>query len=116
MAYHAARLSKAAAVVVFTSTGRSARLVSRYRPPVPIFAVTPSERAARALSVCYGVIPIVAPHAQTTDQMLGQLDRMLIEQQLLNVGDTVVFVAGQPVAHAGTTNMMKVHRVGEITD
>ena len=51
----AARLSKAAAVVVFTSTGRSARLVSRYRPPVPIFAVTPSERAARSLSVCYGV-------------------------------------------------------------
>jgi pyruvate kinase len=116
MAYHAARLSKAAAVVVFTSTGGSARLVSRYRPPVPIFAVTPSERAARALSVCYGVIPIVAPHAKTTDQMLGQLDRMLIEQQLLNVGDTVVFVAGQPVAHAGTTNLMKVHRVGEISD
>jgi len=116
MAYHAARLSKAAAVVVFTSTGRSARLVSRYRPPVPIFAVTPSERAARALSICYGVIPIVAPHAKTTDQMLGQLDRMLIEQHLLNVGDTVVFVAGQPVAHAGTTNLMKVHRVGEISD
>jgi pyruvate kinase len=116
MAYHAARLSKAAAVVVFTSTGRSARLVSRYRPPVPIFAVTPSERAARALSICYGVIPIVAPHAKTTDQMLGQLDKMLIDQHLLNVGDTVVFVAGQPVAHAGTTNMMKVHRVGEISD
>jgi pyruvate kinase len=116
MAYHAARLSKAAAVVVFTSTGRSARLVSRYRPPVPIFAVTPSERAARALSICYGVIPIVAPHAKTTDQMLGQLDRMLIEQHLLNVGDTVVFVAGQPVAHTGTTNLMKVHRVGEIGD
>jgi pyruvate kinase len=116
MAYHAARLSKAAAVVVFTSTGRSARLVSRYRPPVPIFAVTPSERAARSLSVCYGVSPIVAPHAKTTDQMLGQLDKMLIDQQLLNVGDTVVFVAGQPVAHAGTTNMMKVHRVGEISD
>jgi pyruvate kinase len=116
MAYHAARLSKAAAVVVFTSTGRSARLVSRYRPPVPIFAVTPSERAARALSICYGVIPIVAPHAKTTDQMLGQLDKVLIDQHLLNVGDTVVFVAGQPVAHAGTTNMMKVHRVGEISD
>ena len=48
--------------------------------------------------------------------MLGQLDRMLIEQQLLNVGDTVVFVAGQPVAHEGTTNLMKVHRVGEISD
>jgi pyruvate kinase len=116
MAYHAARLSKAAAVVVFTSTGRSARLVSRYRPPVPIFAVTPSERAARALSICYGVIPIVAPHAKSTDQMLGQLDKMLIDQRLLNVGDTVVFVAGQPVAHAGTTNLMKVHRVGEIGD
>jgi pyruvate kinase len=116
MAYHAARLSKAKAVVVFTSTGGSARLVSRYRPPVPIFAVTPSEQVARSLSVCYGVLPIVAPHSKSTDEMLGQLDRMLIAQRLLNVGDTVVFVAGQPVAHAGTTNMMKVHRVGEISD
>lgn len=116
MAYHAAKLSRAKAIVVFTSTGGSARMVSRYRPPVPIFAVTPSENAARSLSACYGVLPIVAPHAKSTDEMLGQLDRMLIEQQLLNVGDTVVFVAGQPVAHAGTTNMMKVHRVGEISD
>jgi pyruvate kinase len=116
MAYHAARLSKAKAVVVFTSTGGSARLVSRYRPPVPIFAVTPSEQVARSLSVCYGVLPIVAPHSKSTDEMLAQLDRMLIELRLSNVGDTVVFVAGQPVAHAGTTNMMKVHRVGEISD
>ena len=88
-----------------SSLGSSFKFQSRKTP-----------NAARALSVCYGVIPIVAPHAKTTDQMLGQLDRMLIDQQLLNVGDTVVFVAGQPVAHAGTTNMMKVHRVGEISD
>jgi pyruvate kinase len=113
-AYHAARAARAAAVVVFTSSGSSARLISRYRPPVPIYAVTPSDEAARRLSVCYGVIPVLAPHVASTDEMLSQMDRLLIDRKLLNVGDTVVFVAGQPVGHVGTTNLMKVHRVGEI--
>ncbi len=113
-AYHAARAARAVGVVVFTSTGSSARLVSRYRPPVPIYAITPSEEAARILSVCYGVIPVLAPQVASTDEMLSQMDRLLIDKRLVNVGDTVVFVAGQPVGHAGTTNLMKVHRVGEI--
>ncbi len=113
-AYHAARAARVAAVVVFTSSGSSARLISRYRPPVPIYAVTPSDEAARRLSVCYGVNPVLAPHVASTDEMLAQMDRLLIDRKLLNVGDTVVFVAGQPVGHAGTTNLMKVHRVGEI--
>jgi len=113
-AYHAARAAKVAAIVVFTRTGWSARLISRYRPPVRIYAVTPSERAARTLSVCYGVIPIILPEVQSTDEMLAQMDRMLLEQKLCQRGESVVFVAGQPVGHAGTTNIMKIHTVGEI--
>ncbi len=113
-AYHATRSAHASAIVVFTSTGSSARLISRYRPPVPIYAVTPSSEAARRLSVCYGVIPVLAPHVASTDEMLSQMDKLLIELRLVNIGDTVVFVAGQPVGHEGTTNLMKVHRVGEI--
>ena len=113
-AYHAARAAKAAAIVTFTRTGRSARLISRYRPPVKIYAVTPSEKAARALSVCYGVLPVILPEVNSTDEMLTQMDHMLIDRQLSKPGERIVFVAGQPVGCAGTTNIMKIHTVGEI--
>ena len=115
-AYHAARAAKVSAIVVFTRSGRSARLISRYRPPVPIYAVTPSDKAARALSVCYGVIPVILPEVASTDEMLSQMDRMLMDRKLCHRGDTVVFVAGQPVGHEGTTNIMKIHKVGEIAE
>jgi pyruvate kinase len=111
-AYRAARDSEAAAIVVFTSTGSSARLVSRYRPPVRIFAVTPHDTAARRLSVNYGVIPVLAPDVSSTDEMLSQMDRVLTEGGHLQKGQLVVFLAGQPVGRPGTTNLMKLHRVG----
>jgi len=113
-AYHAARAARVRAIVVFTSSGSSARLVSRYRPPVPIYAVTPSEIAARQLLIHYGVFPVLAPEVGSTDEMLAQMDRVLIEQSHLRVGDIVVFVAGQPVGRPGTTNLMKLHRIGEL--
>ncbi|HZT29161.1 MAG TPA: pyruvate kinase [Bryobacteraceae bacterium] len=111
-AYHAAREAKAGAIVVFTTSGSSARLVSRYRPPVPIYAVTPGETTARRLAVNYGVMPVLAPEVASTDEMLGQMDRLLVERGHLAAGETVIFVAGQPVGRPGTTNLMKVHRIG----
>jgi pyruvate kinase len=113
-AYHAAKESAAAAIVVFTSTGSSARLVSRYRPPVSIFAVTPHDTTARQLAVNYGVIPVLAPDVSSTDEMLGQMDRVLVEGGFLQKGQLVVFLAGQPVGRPGTTNLMKLHRVGVV--
>jgi pyruvate kinase len=111
-AYHAARDSGAAAIVVFTSTGSSARLVSRYRPPVSVFAVTPHDTTARQLSINYGVTSILAPDVSNTDEMLAQMDRVLVEGGYLREGQLVVFLAGQPVGRPGTTNLMKLHRVG----
>jgi pyruvate kinase len=111
-AYRAARDSKAAAIVVFTTTGSSARLVSRYRPPVCVYAITPSDRTARQLSVNYGVTPILAPEVSNTDEMLTQMDRLLVEGGCLRGNQLVVFLAGQPVGRPGTTNLMKLHRVG----
>jgi pyruvate kinase len=113
-AYHAARDSKAAAIVVFTSTGSSARLVSRYRPPVSIFAVTPHDTTARQLAVNYGVTPILAPDVFDTDEMLALMDRLVVQNGLLKIGELVVFVAGQPVGRPGTTNLMKLHRIGGV--
>ncbi len=110
-AYHAARDSGAVAIVVFTSTGSSARLVSRYRPPVGIYAITPHDTTARQLSVNYGVTPVLAPDVSSTDEMLALMDRIMVEGEYLKKGDLVVFVAGQPVGRPGTTNLMKLHRV-----
>lgn len=113
-AYHAAHDASVTAIVVFTASGGSARIISRFRPPDPIFAVTPSDAVARQLSVQYGVVPVLAPEVASTDEMLSQCDRMLVERGFLTPGDSVVFVAGQPVARPGTTNLMKLHRVGEL--
>jgi pyruvate kinase len=113
-AYRAARESGAAAIVVFTSTGSSARLVSRYRPPVPIFAVTPHDTAARQLAVNYGVTPVLAPDVSSTDEMLTQMERVLVEGGYMKQGQLVVFLAGQPVGRPGTTNLMKLHRIGVV--
>ena len=111
-AYHAAREAKAAAIVVFTGTGSSARLTSRCRPPVCIYAMAPREDVARQLTVNYAVNPVLAPDVTSTDEMLAQVDRVLTQEAYLDKGDTVVFLAGQPVGPPGTANLMKLHLIG----
>ena len=113
-AYHASRDSKARAIVVFTSTGSSARLVSRYRPPVPIYAITPHDITARQLSVNYGVFPVLAPDVSSTDELLSQMDKVMVNGGYLKANELVVFLAGQPVGRSGSTNLMKLHRVGVV--
>jgi pyruvate kinase len=113
VAYHAARSANASAIVVFTSSGASARLISRFRPPVPIYAFTQNECAARQLSVCFGVEPILAPDVKSTDLMLLQMENMLVQSGRLKPNDNVVFVAGQPIGRIGSTNLIKLHRIGE---
>ena len=77
-AYHTARIAGVSAIAVFTATGSTARLIAKYRPPVPIYAFTSSEGVARQLSAVFGVRAIVAPMVSTTDEMLAQMDRMLL--------------------------------------
>ncbi len=101
------------AVVVFTSSGSSARQISRFHPPDGIYAVTPREAVARQLSVHYGVTPILAEEVFSTDEMVALADRILRDRGLLHRGDSVVFVAGQPIGRPGTTNFLKLHRIGE---
>ena len=112
-AYHAAEVASVAAIGVFTSSGLSARLVSRLRPAVPIYAFTPSETAARQLALSYGVTPVVVTPKVSTDDMIAQIDSIVLERGWLKSGDGVVCIAGQPVGQSGTTNMLKLHRVGE---
>jgi pyruvate kinase len=115
-AYHAARSAGVVALAVGTSTGSSARLLARSRPPVPIYAFTSSDMVARQLSIVYGVQPIVSPAFHSTDEMLHEMERALVETGRVRPGDNIVFVAGQPVGLRGSTNMLKLHRIGGISN
>ena len=110
-AYHAARSAGVVALAVGTTSGASARLLARYRPPVPIYAFTSSDVVARQLAIVYGVDAIVTPALESTDHMLHEMERILIETGRVRAADHIVFVAGQPVGLRGSTNMMKLHRI-----
>jgi pyruvate kinase len=110
-AFKAARAAEVRAIVVFTASGYSARLISRYRPPVQIIAMTTSMDTVWRLLVNYAVTPVLAPNTLTTDEMLSQMDTLLVERGFLRPGDKVIFVAGQPIGQVGSTNLMKLHRV-----
>jgi pyruvate kinase len=112
--YRCARLQRASAISVFTASGSSARLVSRYRPPVPIFAFTESLTVARQLSVIYGIRAIISPEPGSTDEMVKQLDHLLLRTRLVKERDTIVFMAGQPIGRPGSTNFVKLHRMGDL--
>ena len=65
------------------------------------------------MAINYGITPILAPDVSSTDEMLHQMDVLLVEHGALKRGEPVVFVSGQPPGRAGTTNLMKLHRIGE---
>jgi pyruvate kinase len=113
-AFQAAQTAQAVAIVVFSVSGSSAKMVSSYRPPVPIYAFTHSHEVARQLTVNYGIRSVVVEHMSSTDEMLGEMDRRLGERRSIKPEDLVVFVAGQPIGRKGTTNLFKLHRVGEL--
>lgn len=113
-ANRAAQAAGAKAIVVFTATGSTARLISRYRSAVPLYAFSPNELVVRCLSVIFGAHPIQAPECSSTDEMVRLLDQKLAEHGGLKKGDPVVLVAGQPIGRPGSTNLLKLHRVGEL--
>ncbi|MBI4909087.1 MAG: pyruvate kinase [Acidobacteria bacterium] len=113
-AFEAACQVKAAAICVFSVSGASARLVASYRPPVPIYVFTNTADVARRLTVNYGLLALLVPEHDNTDKMLAEVDRMLGQRRSLKPGDSVVFVAGLPVGRKGTTNLLKLHRIGEL--
>jgi pyruvate kinase len=110
-AFRAARVSSAKAIVVFTARGATAKNVAKFRPPVPIFAFTPSATAACQMALIYGVTPLVAANMGSTDEMIAQMETMLKARHYVVPGDRVVFTHGQPIGKPGSTNMMKIHTI-----
>jgi pyruvate kinase len=96
----------------FTESGRSARLVARLRPVVPLLAFTPVEQVRRQLSLVWGVGAFEVASASSTDEMVRHLDRMLVETKRAKDGERVVVIAGVPPGVSGTTNGVRVHEIG----
>ncbi|WP_340701191.1 pyruvate kinase [Brevibacillus borstelensis] len=104
----------AAAVITATESGHTARMVSKYRPKAPIVAVTPHESVMRRLALVNGVYPVLGTVANTTDEMLELSVQKSLEAGFVRHGDLVVITAGVPVREVGTTNLMKIHVIGDI--
>src|SRR6478609_3721767 len=103
---------EASALVAFTETGTSARLLARYRSPVPILAFTPIAQVRRQLALLWGVQAFMVAPAVHTDDMVRQVDAALLGLEHLEEGATVVIVAGAPPGVPGSTNAMRVHQMG----
>ncbi|WP_442595428.1 pyruvate kinase [Neobacillus sp. D3-1R] len=102
------------AIITPTESGHTARMISKYRPKAPIVAVTANEATKRGLSLVWGVYPEIGKEARTTDEMLDVAVEESVNSGLVKHGDLVVITAGVPVGEAGTTNLMKIHVVGDI--
>lgn len=109
---HAAEELRMRTIAVFTETGFSARLVSKYRPPVPIVAFTPNPGTRRRLSLLWGVLPRRIAHVRQVDELAKAAERRLREERLVKKGDVIGVVAGTPIGARGTTNLMKLIRIG----
>lgn len=104
----------AQAIITATESGYTARMVSKYRPKAPIIAVTPLEPVIRRLALVWGVIPIKGEEVSTTDEMFEMAVDLGLKQGYLHMGDLVVITAGVPIGRSGTTNLIKVHHIGEM--
>ncbi|WJH34733.1 pyruvate kinase [Paenibacillus sp. CC-CFT747] len=104
----------AQAIITSTESGYTARMVSKYRPAAPIIAFTTNEGVMRRLALVWGVIPIMGEKAKTTDEMIEMAVDNSIKKGLIRLGDLVVITAGVPVGRSGSTNLIKVHLVGEM--
>jgi pyruvate kinase len=100
-------------LVAFTQSGDSARRMSRLRSPIPILALTPDRGTYNRLALTWGVEPMITPVVSHTDQMVKQVDGLLLESKRTTIGDHVIIVAGSPPGIPGSTNAMRVHRMGD---
>lgn len=104
----------ATAIITATQSGHSARIVSKHRPECPIIAVTPYESVARKLALNWGVYVICSEKVETTDELIIKSAEKSFEEGFVKKGDLVVIAAGIPVNYVGSTNMLKVHIIGDI--
>ena len=107
-----ARDVNAAAIVTVSESGTTARLLSKYRPQQPIIACVMREQVQRQLSLSWGITPLMMSLAHSTDDLIEMSTALAKENGYLHNGELAVVTAGVPVGVSGTTNMIKIHMVG----
>ncbi|MGM8366277.1 pyruvate kinase [Virgibacillus sp. W0181] len=111
---HTAKNLGVGAIITPTESGHTARMIAKYRPKAPIVAVTFSNTVNRQLALVWGVHAVEGTEAKSTDEMLDiAIDRGL-STNLFHRGSKVIITAGVPVGESGTTNLMKVHVIGDV--
>jgi len=103
-------------IAAFTQSGDSARRLSRLRPRKPVLAFTPAKHTYNIMTLFWGVQPRLVEYADHSDKMTAQVDRELLRSGLAEVNDLVCVVAGSPPGVAGSTNNLRIHRVGDLAD
>jgi len=109
---HASRELHMKVIAVFTHSGFTARLVSRYRPLVPIVAFSPEATTRRRMALLWGVTPKSIADIKKMDALPAIAEKRLVEERLVKKGDVIGIVAGTPMGRRGTTNFMKFHVIG----
>ncbi|OIV35422.1 pyruvate kinase [Mangrovactinospora gilvigrisea] len=100
-------------LVAFTQSGDTARRLSRYRSPIPVLAFSPDETVRNQLALSWGVETFHSPLAKHTDEMVEQVDAELLRLGRCAKGDLVVITAGSPPGVPGSTNLVRIHHIGE---
>lgn len=100
-------------LVTFTQSGTTARQMSRMRSPIPHLAFTPLEKTRRQLALSWGVVTFQVPEVTHTDEMVFQVDQVCQNTRIADQGDRLVIVAGMPPGVSGSSNMLRVHDVGD---
>ena len=107
-----ARDVNATAIVTVSESGNTARLLSKYRPAPPIIACVMNEQVQRQLAISWGITPLMMPLAHSTDELIEMSTALAKENGYLHDGELAVVTAGVPVGVSGTTNMIKIHMIG----
>ena len=109
-----ARDLEAAAIVAATTSGATARALSKYRPKTKILAVTPCEKTVRKMALSWGVEPLLIPDFTSTDDLVNESLDLLVQAGMLEEGDLTVVTAGVPVGLSGSTNLLKVQTIATL--
>jgi len=98
-------------IIAFSRTGFTAKLISKFRPSIPIIAFSPNESVVRQMSIYNGVIPHIVKNFTNTDDMIKEVNGFMLKNALASYGEKVIIVAGHPVVSTAKTNFIKVHVV-----
>ena len=104
---------EAKAILAATNSGRTARMICRFRPACPVAALTMHEKVRRQLSICWGIIPFLTGEVTSTDRIFSLSAEVALKERLVQNGDTVVITAGVPLGKSGSTNLIKAQVIDE---